>query len=154
RMTWIKPSFLWMMERSNWARKPGQEHVLAIRITRAGWEEALSAAVLSAFQPAAYRDFDDWRAQAASASVVVQWDPERDLRGKSVAPRSIEGGLSRHVIARYVEEWTVEIRDVTALVRKLAAQIASGHADAAAKQLPRERAYPVTPIIARRLGMA
>src|SRR5260221_3790890 len=47
RMTWIKPSFLWMMERSNWARKPGQEHVLAIRITRAGWEEALADAILS-----------------------------------------------------------------------------------------------------------
>ena len=36
RMTWIKPSFLWMMERSNWGRKPGQEYVLAVRITRAG----------------------------------------------------------------------------------------------------------------------
>ena len=35
-MTWIKPSFLWMMERSNWGRKSGQECVLAVRITRAG----------------------------------------------------------------------------------------------------------------------
>ncbi|MFE7243927.1 DUF4291 family protein [Streptomyces sp. NPDC057580] len=25
RMTWIKPSFLWLMHRSNWARKSGQE---------------------------------------------------------------------------------------------------------------------------------
>jgi len=24
RMTWIKPSFLWMMYRSGWATKPGQ----------------------------------------------------------------------------------------------------------------------------------
>jgi hypothetical protein len=40
RMTWIKPSFLWLMERSNWAQKAGQEYVLAVRITRAGWEEA------------------------------------------------------------------------------------------------------------------
>ena len=47
RMTWIKPSFLWMMERSNWARKPGQERVLAVRITREGWETALSQAVLT-----------------------------------------------------------------------------------------------------------
>lgn len=30
RMTWIKPSFLWMMYRSGWATKPGQERVLAI----------------------------------------------------------------------------------------------------------------------------
>ncbi len=25
RMTWIKPSFLWLMERSNWGAKPNQE---------------------------------------------------------------------------------------------------------------------------------
>src|SRR5690349_5716597 len=39
RMTWIKPSFLWMMERCGWATKPGQEYVLAVRITRAGFDE-------------------------------------------------------------------------------------------------------------------
>ena len=49
RMTWIKPSFLWMMERSNWGRKAGQEYVLAVRITRAGWDEALSSAILTFF---------------------------------------------------------------------------------------------------------
>ncbi len=47
RMTWIKPSFLWLMERSNWGRKSGQEHILAVRMTRKGWEEALSLAVLT-----------------------------------------------------------------------------------------------------------
>ena len=36
RMTWIKPSFLWMMYRCGWATKPGQERVLAVEITRAG----------------------------------------------------------------------------------------------------------------------
>ena len=30
RMTWIKPSFLWMMYRCGWATKPGQERVLAV----------------------------------------------------------------------------------------------------------------------------
>ena len=46
-MTWIKPSFLWLMERSNWGAKAGQEHTLAVRITRAGWEEALAQGVLT-----------------------------------------------------------------------------------------------------------
>src|SRR5262249_21257580 len=32
RMTWIKPSFLWLMHRSNWGRKSGQERVLAVRV--------------------------------------------------------------------------------------------------------------------------
>jgi len=34
RMTWIKPSFLWLMERSHWATKSNQNHILAIRIQR------------------------------------------------------------------------------------------------------------------------
>src|SRR5262245_21552067 len=38
RMTWIKPSFLWLMHRSHWGQKRGQERVLAVRIKRAGWE--------------------------------------------------------------------------------------------------------------------
>ena len=37
RMTWIKPSFLWMMERSGYGNKSGQECILAIRIKRAAW---------------------------------------------------------------------------------------------------------------------
>jgi hypothetical protein len=36
RMTWIKPSFLWMAYRSGWGTKPGQEQVLAVEITREG----------------------------------------------------------------------------------------------------------------------
>jgi hypothetical protein len=41
RMTWIKPSFLWMMYRCGWATKPGQERVLAVSISRVPIEQAL-----------------------------------------------------------------------------------------------------------------
>jgi hypothetical protein len=153
RMTWIKPSFLWMMERSNWARKPGQEYVLAVRITRAGWQEALAQAVLSAPHPGVYRDHDDWRQQMDRAPVVVQWDPERSIRGKSLLYKSIQVGLSRHIIQRYVEEWTLAIEDVTPLVHKLYALIQSGHADRATAALPRERIYLPPAAVAKRLGM-
>lgn len=43
-----------MMHRSGWASKPGQERVVAVRITRAGWEEALSQAVLTTPEPRVY----------------------------------------------------------------------------------------------------
>ena len=39
RMTWIKPSFLWMMYRSGWATKQGQERILAIDLKREGFDE-------------------------------------------------------------------------------------------------------------------
>jgi hypothetical protein len=40
RMPWIKPSFLWLIHRSNWGREAG-ERILAVRITREGWERTL-----------------------------------------------------------------------------------------------------------------
>lgn len=153
RMTWIKPSFLWMMDRSNWGQKPGQEHILAVRITRAGWEEALAVAVLTSFDPRVYRDHDTWRRQLESAEVRVQWDPERNLRGQSLSQRAIQVGLSRHIIERYVNAWTVSIRDITPLIRQIRALIQAGVADEAREMLPRERVYPVGEAIAQRLGM-
>src|ERR1043165_4803179 len=41
RMSWIKPNFLWMMYRSGWATKEGQEVVLAVWIARATFDAIL-----------------------------------------------------------------------------------------------------------------
>lgn len=46
-MTWIKPSFLWMMYRCGWASKTGQERVLAIDIKREAFDYIVKHAVLS-----------------------------------------------------------------------------------------------------------
>jgi hypothetical protein len=151
RMTWVKPSFLWLMGRSNWARKPGQERILAVRITREGWESALSRAVLTGYERGVHRDRTDWEQQMRHAAVHVQWDPERTLRGAKLDTRSIQVGLSRQVIREYVEEWTTEIRDLTPRVAKMAAFLRDGRADRAAALLPEERPYPVPADIARRL---
>jgi hypothetical protein len=153
RMTWIKSSFLWMMRRSNWGLKPGQEHILAVRITRSGWEEALAQAVLTSPEKGIYRDAEDWRGQIDRAHVLVQWDPERSLRGVALQYDSIQVGLSRHIIARFVDEWTVEIRDCTPLARKIHVLLHAGEASNASKLLPVERVYPVEVGITRRLAM-
>ena len=153
RMTWIKPSFLWLMERSNWARKSGQENIVAVRITRSGWEEALSLGVLTSHEAAAYRDASAWRAAFDAAPVIVQWDPERSIRGADVGFNSIQVGLSHHIIEKYVAEWIVEISDCTPLVRKIHALLQAGHADKAKKLLPAERVYEVNEDVARRLNM-
>jgi hypothetical protein len=152
RMTWIKPSFLWLMERSNWAQKAGQERVLAVRITRAGWEEALAQGVLTAYARGVHRDVEDWERQFAAATVHVQWDPERSIRGAGLECNAIQVGLSRHVIEKFVEAWTVDITDLTPLVRKIHAQVTAGKLDRARALLPRERVYPLPPAIARRIA--
>jgi hypothetical protein len=136
RMTWIKPSFLWLMHRSNWGQKSGQERVLAVRMKRAGWEKALSLAVLTSFVPGVFASPDEWAEQFAASQVHLQWDPERSLRGAGLPHYSIQVGLSRHVICEYVEEWVVGIEDSTSRVRKTYNLLQSGHADKARRQVP------------------
>jgi hypothetical protein len=153
RMTWIKPSFLWLMERSNWGLKSGQEMILAIRITRQGWEEALSQAVLTSYDPRVYRHYDEWVTQFEKALVHVQWDPERTLRGKSLPVNSIQVGLSRHIIEKYVNEWTIEIQDATPSVRKIYGLLQQGQEAKAKSFLPKERAYPLNQTLAQQIGI-
>ncbi len=153
RMTWIKPSFLWMMSRSHWGQKPDQEYVLGIRITRAGWEQALRAGVLSTPEKQVYATPEDWERAIKTAQVVIQWDPERSIRGSKLEHRSIQVGISRHLIQAYVDEWIIGIRDMTPLVKKIYALRKAGRYSKAEEFLPKERIYPVDAEIMARLGM-
>ena len=152
RMTWIKPSFLWLMERSSWAQKSGQERILGVRIKRSGWEEALSLGVLTEAEPRVYPNYTEWEKRFAQAKVHIQWDPERSLRGNSLLYGSIQVGLSRHIIQRYVEEWTVSIEDLTPKVKKIAMLLRSGRESQAKALLPPERPYPVSPELKHSIG--
>ncbi|MGB1017082.1 MAG: DUF4291 domain-containing protein, partial [Nannocystaceae bacterium] len=153
RMTWIKPSFLWLMSRSNWGSKRGQERTLAVRIARAGWERALGEGVLTAYEPGVHRNFDQWEQSFSLAKVHVQWDPERTLRGKKTELDSIQVGVSRHWIREFVETWVVEVRDLTATVEKIRRLRDQGRSKDARRHLPPERQYPTPKPIAARFGM-
>ena len=142
-MTWIKPSFLWMMYRSGWGTKPDQERVLAVRITREGFEWAVSHACLSHYEAAVHADRDEWSRQLRTSPVRVQWDPERSVRLAELPYRSLQMGLSGEAVGRYVDEWIVGLADVTPLARR----IQGGAHD----ELPAERAYPMPAAAAHRL---
>ena len=151
RMTWIKPSFLWLMHRSQWGLKNGQERILAVKVRRSGWERALSLGVLTLFDARVFSSQAEWGRQFEAAQVHVQWDPERSLRGAALPYYSIQVGLSRHIIQEYVEDWVVKIEDYTPKVRKIHELLQSGQGDKAKRHLPPEREYPVSPEIGRRL---
>jgi hypothetical protein len=151
RMTWIKPSFLWLMHRSNWGTKSGQERTLAVTISRAGWEAALSKAVLTVYEPSVFKSKTDWDEQFQKAEVHVQWDPERTLRGASLDHYSIQVGISRHVIREFVDNWIQKIEDFTPRVAKIHALLRSGKADEAKRHLPVERVYTPPAAIGKRL---
>jgi hypothetical protein len=121
RMTWIKPSFNWMMYRSGYGTKSGQEFVLGIDITRSGFEWALDHAVLSNFNGTLHSSYEAWRKTLDDASVRVQWDPERDWRLNALENvRAIQIGLSGEAVERYVTEWIKRIEDVTPIARGIA----------------------------------
>ncbi|WP_067509124.1 DUF4291 domain-containing protein [Actinoplanes sp. TFC3] len=144
RMTWVKPSFLWMMYRSGWATKPGQERVLAVEITREGFDWALDQACPSSHEASSGESREEWALRLKRSSVRVQWDPERSLNLGALPYRSLQLGLSGEVSRRYVEDWTVAITDVTSLVREVAATRDAG-------QLPDERPYPLPASLAAAL---
>jgi hypothetical protein len=151
RMTWIKPSFLWLMHRSNWGRKPGQERVLAVRIRRSEWDRALSLAVLTSPEAAVFRSPDAWTRAFADAKVHLQWDTERNIRGGALPYYSIQIGVGRDLIRDFAENWVTAIEDRTPLVRKMYQQIRTGHANNAERLLPRERPYAVDRAVGKRL---
>lgn len=152
RMTWIKPSFLWMMYRSGWATQPGQEHVLAIEIRRDGFESALSHACLSHFEPELYPDRAAWSRRLKQSPVRVQWDPERSLSLQPLPFRSLQVGLSGEAVGRYVDEWTVRITDLTALAHRIRDLARTGERETATALLPAERPYPLPPQVAAVIG--
>ncbi|MGW1173704.1 DUF4291 domain-containing protein [Kitasatospora sp. NPDC002543] len=142
RMTWIKPSFLWMMYRCGWAAKEGQETVLAVEITREGFEWALENSCLSHYVPGLHPDRAAWQRDLRRSPARVQWDPERGLRLQPLPHRSLQLGLAGEATERYAEEWIVSVEDVTPLAHAVHAHVRAGELEAARQLLPAERPYP------------
>lgn len=104
RMTWIKPSFLWMMYRSGWAEKAGQEHILAIKIKREGWAWAMENACLSHYIEGIHESKEAWKAALQQAPVRIQWDPEKDIFLNNLPYRSIQVSLTGLAVEKYVHD--------------------------------------------------
>lgn len=152
RMTWIKPSFLWMMYRSGWATKSGQERVLGIDITREGFEWALEHACLSDFETRTDSSYEEWQEKKARLPVRIQWDPERDISLNELAYRSIQVGLSGEAVRRYVGDWIKAITDLTAFVAHVRDIRGSAPPEDVQSELPDERVYPLPSAIAKSIG--
>lgn len=141
RMSWIKLNFLWMMYRSGWGTKPGQEVTLAVRIKRSAFDSILSQAVHSTFERAVYPSQPDWKKAVASSDVRLQWDPDHNPAGGKVERRAIQLGLRGDVLARYAREWIVGIQDISNLVaEQRAAASGKGYENLVT---PEEYPYPV-----------
>ncbi|CAG8403722.1 unnamed protein product [Penicillium salamii] len=153
RMTWIKPSFLWMAYRSGWATKARQERVLAIEITGEGFEWALRHSCLSHYMPGEDSDQKEWQKKLRSSPVRIQWDPERDLSLRPLNYRSIQIGLSEEAVERYIDQWIVSITDVTETMHEIDGHLKNGCFDAAQACLPKEEIYELSDDLQQALKM-
>jgi hypothetical protein len=143
RMTWIKPSFLWMMYRSGWGKKDsGQKRILAIDITREGFEWALKYSLLS-HEAKNYTDKEEWLKIKKTTPVRIQWDPERDLHLQPLEHRAIQIGLSNEAVPLYVNEWIQNITEVTELAEEVQSLVEERNLEAAENLVPNEAAYPL-----------
>ncbi|WP_039057813.1 DUF4291 domain-containing protein [Enterobacter sp. Bisph1] len=143
RMTWIKPSFMWMMYRSGWGKKDhNQQRILAIDLTHEGFREILEQGILSHHQQSGSEEAE-WQKRIKSSDVVIQWDPERDIRLNKLEHRTIQIGLRNQALKDYCQKWIVNITDVTDLTQEICALVEAERISEALEMLPKERVYGV-----------
>ncbi len=152
RMSWVKPNFLWMMYRSGWATKEGQEVVLAITLRRAAFDQVLASAVHSTYVAEVYGEREQWQRAVKTSDVRLQWDPDHNPTGHKVERRAIQLGLSGETLEKYTRDWIVRIEDVTPFVRAQHQHVLDSALDRL--ETPREEVYPVADRdVARKLGV-
>ncbi len=152
RMSWIKTNFLWMMYRSGWGSKEGQEVTLAVRLKRSAFDTLLAQAVHSHYIPETYLDEAFWKEQVSHSEVRLQWDPDHDPQGAKQERRALQLGLRDEVLKLYTREWILEIEDISDIVRQQAEYARTGNY--AQLSTPYETVYPVSDQeLAKRLGI-
>eukprot|EP00438_Fugacium_kawagutii_P028745 Skav229645 [mRNA] locus=scaffold649:353022:353522:- [translate_table: standard] len=136
-MTWIKPSFAWVLYRSGYGKKHNQTRILKVKLSHQSAAELLKHC--------------QCKTGGGGSKGRVQWDPERDLMsGDGKVPRemlrrrAIQIGLKGSLSEMYVKS-VMFIEDVTELAHRVAAAHSAPDSKLAMSQLlpelPFERPY-------------
>lgn len=123
-----------------------QERVLAIRIDREGFEEALACSSLS------HAKVTNNNKEGMTVSGRVQWDPERTLDHSALPWRSLQLGLGPILVEKYVKEWIQGVDDVTELVKEVGKAVQEKRWEDAKKMLPDEKPYPLNEQLVQHLA--
>jgi hypothetical protein len=152
RMSWIKPNFLWMMYRSGWGTKEGQEVTLGLRLRRQFFDDILAQAVASSFDQSDCATHEEWRLAVSNSSARLQWDPDHDPAGRAVSRRAIQVGLRGPMLETLGRRELLEVIDLTEFVTVQRDRLASG--ELTQLRIPVERRYvPDAPSTAQRLRL-
>ena len=151
RMTWIKPSFGWMLYRSGYASKRRQEAIVRIKICHEGFLQILEQAILTSYEPTLHETEREWKRELNHSDVRVQWDPDRSLRLHKLEHRAIQIGIRGKTVHHYVHDWIIGLEEVTQLARELKDAVKSK--STRLPEVPEETVYDVPDHIAARLLM-
>lgn len=150
RMTWIKPSFGWMLYRSGYATKPNQEAILKIKLSHEGFQTILRRSVESIYDPQQYPDESAWKNALMRSEVRHQWDPDRHPNGQKLERRAIQIGIRGETVRSYVDDWIIALEEVTALAHAVHQAVTLNHT---LPNVPQEQVYLVDDAMHRRLGI-
>ncbi len=152
RMSWIKTNFLWMMYRSDWGTKPGQEVTLAIRLHRNFFDCLLAQAVESSYSASQYATQAEWKRSLTRSLVRMQWDPDHHPTGRALLRRAIQLGLRGRVLREFGKTQILEVIDFSSLVAEQRVNITSDRRTELVT--PAERVYtPDDPAIRLKLQL-
>ncbi|MGH7454484.1 MAG: DUF4291 domain-containing protein, partial [bacterium] len=151
RMTWIKPSFGWMLHRSYYATKHDQERILKIKLKHEGFLAFLSKAIPAMFDPNLFKSTEEWRAALRHSEVRYQWDPDRDPRLRLLNHRALQIGIRGSMVREYISNWIIKIEDATELAHAIKAAVEQGIEKM--PLIPEEYLYEVSREIQWKLGM-
>jgi hypothetical protein len=151
RMTWVKPSWNWMMYRAGFSYKDErQSRILTVKMKHDDFFELLRRARVNEH---AQRDQSG---RIGGVHTVVQWDPERSERIGKYNHRSIQVGISRFDCKQWVEQWILSIEDVTDRVKRHKEAVDENKTCKdiiAARLVPNERPFDVPDDLKTILGM-
>jgi hypothetical protein len=113
RMTWVKPSFAWVLYRSGYAQKHNQTRILKVKLSHENVAKLLNVCMC--------------KEGGGGTKGRVQWDPARDLLAsdgkkprKLQRERAIQIGFSADVSELYVRS-VISIEDITDLAHDVKA---------------------------------
>ena len=151
RMTWIKPSFGWMLHRSGYASKQNQEAILKIKLSHDGFLSILRRSVETSYNPRIYASEAEWKRTLDASEVRHQWDPERRLNGYKLFRRAIQIGMRGETVRAYISQWIIGLEEVTALAHAVREAVEDKRPLPA---VPDERIYSVDSELQQRLGIS
>jgi hypothetical protein len=101
----FKPSFGWMLHRSEYATAVRQERILKIKLRHDGFLTILRRGVPTSYDRNRFASEHKWRRALDETDVRIQWDPDRSLRRVKLERRAIQLGMGGETVRQYVQEW-------------------------------------------------